>query len=55
LSIGCHIGTHVDAPAHFVRGGLTVDQLPAKHFFGPAIVPGIDVLCPNRRRDADKI
>jgi arylformamidase len=38
LSIGCHIGTHVDAPAHFVHGGLTVDQLPAKHFFGPAIV-----------------
>jgi arylformamidase len=38
LVMGCHVGTHVDAPAHFVRGGLTVDRLDKKHFFGPAII-----------------
>ena len=38
ITIGCHVGTHVDAPAHFIDGGLTVDQLPLRHFYGPAVV-----------------
>ncbi len=38
LSIGCHAGTHVDAPAHFCLGGVTLDQLALQHFAGPAIV-----------------
>ncbi|ACB39908.1 cyclase family protein [Pyrobaculum neutrophilum] len=29
-----HVGTHVDAPAHFVPGGRTVDQIEAGRFFG---------------------
>ena len=33
-----HFGTHVDAPAHFARGGATVDQIPASKLFGPAVV-----------------
>jgi kynurenine formamidase len=33
-----HFGTHMDAPAHFPPGKLTVDQIPITHFFGPAIV-----------------
>ena len=28
LTIGEHTGTHVDAPAHFVVGGIPVDKLP---------------------------
>ena len=36
-----HYGTHVDAPAHFPPGKTTVDQIPAKQLFGPAVV--IDV------------
>ena len=36
-----HYGTHLDAPAHFPPGKATVDQIPAKQFFGPAVV--IDV------------
>src|SRR5882724_5738121 len=36
-----HYGTHLDAPAHFPPGHATVDQIPAKHLFGPAVV--IDV------------
>lgn len=33
-----HQGTHVDAPAHFVEGGATVDDLPLSLFCGPASV-----------------
>src|SRR5947209_16590713 len=36
-----HYGTHLDAPAHFPPGKATVDQIPAKQLFGPAVV--IDV------------
>src|SRR6266581_2537705 len=36
-----HYGTHVDAPAHFPPGKTTVDQIPVKQLFGPAVV--IDV------------
>jgi len=33
-----HYGTHLDAPVHFPPGKTTVDQIPAKQFFGPAVV-----------------
>ncbi len=36
-----HFGTHLDAPAHFPGGKLTVDQIPPQKFFAPADV--IDV------------
>jgi kynurenine formamidase len=36
-----HYGTHLDAPAHFPPGKTTVNQIPAKQLFGPAVV--IDV------------
>jgi kynurenine formamidase len=36
-----HYGTHLDAPAHFPPGKITVDQIPVKQLFGPAVV--IDV------------
>jgi len=33
-----HYGTHLDAPAHFPPGRATIDQIPVKQFFGPAVV-----------------
>jgi kynurenine formamidase len=33
-----HYGTHLDAPIHFPPGKTTVDQIPAKQFFGAAVV-----------------
>ncbi len=27
MTIGTHTGTHLDAPAHFIKGGKTIDQL----------------------------
>ncbi len=38
LTIGCHIGTHVDAPSHFLAGGLCLSELSLAHFHGPACV-----------------
>lgn len=33
-----HMGTHVDAPRHFVTNGKTIDQLPLEWLCGPAVV-----------------
>jgi kynurenine formamidase len=45
-----HYGTHMDAPAHFPPGKTTVDQIPVKQLFGPAVV--IDVRAESVK-DAD--
>lgn len=34
LSAGVHIGTHVDAPHHFLDNGQTVEQLPLEALIG---------------------
>src|SRR2546429_492152 len=46
-----HYGTHLDAPAHFPPGKTTVDQIPAKQLFGPAVV--IDV--PKKDRKSTRL
>ena len=33
-----HFGTHVDAPIHFVSGGLCIDQLSANRLIVPVVV-----------------
>lgn len=38
LSAGVHIGTHVDAPHHFVNDGRTVEQLSLDVLVGPCYV-----------------
>jgi arylformamidase len=38
LCCGTHVGTHLDPPAHFIPGGLTVDQLPLDILVGPCRV-----------------
>ena len=45
-----HYGTHLDAPIHFPPGKATVDLIPAKQFFGPAVV--LDVRAEGAK-DAD--
>ena len=45
-----HYGTHLDAPIHFPPGKTSVDKIPAKQFFGPAVV--IDVRA-EAARNAD--
>ncbi len=38
LEMSAHIGTHVDAPAHFVRGGSGIDTLDLGTLVGLALV-----------------
>ena len=38
FSMCAHNGTHVDAPAHFIRGSKTVDALGLEPFIGMAFV-----------------
>jgi arylformamidase len=38
LEFGCHIGTHIDAPLHFLDGEPGVDELPLDRFLGTAVV-----------------
>jgi kynurenine formamidase len=38
LSFGSHTGTHVDAPSHILKNGLTIDKLELKSLMGTAIV-----------------
>lgn len=38
LKLGEHSGTHVDAPAHFIPGGRTIDEMPLEKFMGDAFV-----------------
>ena len=37
ISAAVHAGTHVDAPCHFIPGGLSVDQLDLARVTGPAV------------------
>jgi len=55
LSIYSHTGTHIDAPAHILEKGSTLDTLPVDHFYGKATVldvshisgPDITIDCIN--------
>ncbi len=41
MHLGLHSGTHVDAPAHFIPGGATVDTLPLSSLIGEAEVVAV--------------
>jgi len=38
ISCGLHTGTHLDAPAHFIKGGRLVSDYPADRFFGRGVL-----------------
>jgi arylformamidase len=35
VTLGTHVGTHIDAPLHMLEGGKTLDQFPISRFVGP--------------------
>lgn len=47
LTLGSHFGTHVDAPLHFIEGGLSVDALDVQTLVGPAYVLDLSELNDN--------
>jgi len=38
LECDVHIGTHIDAPLHFVENGATIEKLPLDILIGPVVV-----------------
>ena len=42
ISLGTHTGTHIDAPAHFIPDGKTIDEYPAERFIIEALVVSVD-------------
>lgn len=55
LVLGTHTGTHVDPPAHFVPGGVTVDALPLDVLVGPAMVADLTVAGPVDARRLESL
>jgi kynurenine formamidase len=47
VHLGSHSGTHLDAPAHVVEDGATVDELPVHLLVGPAVVVDLRDLGPR--------
>lgn len=33
-----HMGTHLDAPRHFITDGRTIDQIPIEWLYGPGVI-----------------
>ena len=55
IAMSSHLGTHVDAPSHFVNGTTTIDQLSIEVLTGPATVrhiPGVGPIGPDELRGA---
>jgi arylformamidase len=53
LRMSSHVGTHLDAPAHFFPQGRSVDQLPLETLIGPAWVVGFDTAATITADDLD--
>ena len=45
LITSIHAGTHLDAPYHFIDGGLTVDQVAPDRVCGPAVLLDLSGRC----------
>lgn len=43
LTLPIHVGTHLDAPSHFIPDGSTVEQVPLETLVGPAVCVQVDV------------
>lgn len=41
LALGSHSGTHIDAAAHYLPGGCTIDRYPLERFVLPGVVAAL--------------
>lgn len=55
LQISTHTGTHVDAPYHFIKNGVTIDELPLEKLVGKAVLIDLrKVVSPRKGISADQ-
>ena len=50
LRLGTHTGTHIDAPHHFYKNGMKVDEIPLEWLMGRPVVIDISSLVRGRDR-----
>lgn len=60
IDMVCHVGTHVDAPCHFIADGPSMDQIGLDRLSGPGVVCRVDaegesVLGVEHLRDREQI
>lgn len=58
IEMAAHVGSHIDAAAHFVPGAKTIDQYAPDRFVGPAVVldvrrEGVVTLTAEELRNAE--
>ncbi len=53
LHMSTHTGTHIDAPAHYLKSGETIDTIPLSHIVGPCRV--LDLTCAGTSIDANHL
>ena len=41
ITMASHIGTHMDAPCHFIPGAKSIDQMPLESFTGPVVTVSV--------------
>jgi arylformamidase len=54
ITMGTHLGTHVDPPAHYLEAGATVEQIPLESMVGPGVVADLRGRSQIDRRDLEK-
>jgi arylformamidase len=54
LTMGTHLGTHVDPPAHYLEAGATVEQIPLESMVGPGVVADLRGRSQIDRHDLEK-
>ncbi len=54
LETTMHIGTHIDAPSHMIKGGKNINDYPIDHFIGRGIVLNFENEKEITLRDDDK-
>jgi kynurenine formamidase len=50
-----HVGSHADAPEHYVVGGLQIHDLPLETFVGPAVIVDLGSMSPAAPIDRSTI
>jgi arylformamidase len=55
LTCGVHIGTHIDAPLHFLADGADVTHLSLEALIGPAIVAALPDVAAITARDLEAL
>ena len=54
ITMGTHLGTHVDPPAHYLEAGATVEQIPLESMVGPGVVADLRGRSQIDRHDLEK-